>query len=524
MPKIINLTLSPKQASDAKFYAPLVARELRIKESDIALLRIVKRSVDARRGALKVNLSLEAYIDCEEQPAPLHFDYPSVEGKPEVIIIGAGPAGLYAALRLIELGLKPIIFERGKEVVERGKDIAQIQRNQGVNPDSNYAFGEGGAGTFSDGKLFTRSKKRGDYNRALQRLVFHGASPEILYEAHPHIGSDRLPRIIANMRDTIRAAGGEVHFESRVEELVVRNGRVEGVVVGGNRVEAQTVVVATGHSARDIYYMLNASGVRLEAKAYAMGVRIEHPQQLINNIQYHRSPDMEYLPAASYSLVQQVGGRGVYSFCLWPGGFIVPAMTDSAESVVNGMSPSHRGSPYANSGFVTEIREEDFAHLSEKYGALAGLVFQQQLEQAARAQAPEHQKAPAQRVADFVAGRRSASLPKCSYVPGLVESRLDEWMPQFMATRLREAIAIFDKRMRGYMTNEAVIVGVESRTSTPVRIPRDRDTLQHPEVKGLYPTGEGAGFAGGIISAALDGERIAEAIFQTENGERKTEN
>ena len=517
MPKIINLTLSPKQASDAKFYAPLVARELRIKESDIALLRIVKRSVDARRGALKVNLSLEAYIDCEEQPAPLHFDYPSVEGKPEVIIIGAGPAGLYAALRLIELGLKPIIFERGKEVVERGKDIAQIQRNQGVNPDSNYAFGEGGAGTFSDGKLFTRSKKRGDYNRALQRLVFHGASPEILYEAHPHIGSDRLPRIIVNMRDTIRAAGGEVHFESRVEELVVRNGRVEGVVVGGNRVEAQTVVVATGHSARDIYYMLNASGVRLEAKAYAMGVRIEHPQQLINNIQYHRSPDMEYLPAASYSLVQQVGGRGVYSFCMCPGGFIVPAMTDSAESVVNGMSPSHRGSPYANSGFVTEIREEDFAHLSEKYGALAGLVFQQQLEQAARAQAPEHQKAPAQRVADFVAGRRSASLPKCSYVPGLVESRLDEWMPQFMATRLREAIAIFDKRMRGYMTNEAVVVGVESRTSTPVRIPRDRDTLQHPEVKGLYPTGEGAGFAGGIISAALDGERIAEAICKTES-------
>ena len=517
MPKIINLTLSPKQASDAKFYAPLVARELRIKESDIALLRIVKRSVDARRGALKVNLSLEAYIDCEEQPAPLHFDYPSVEGKPEVFIIGAGPAGLYAALRLIELGLRPIIFERGKEVVERGKDIAQIQRNQGVNPDSNYAFGEGGAGTFSDGKLFTRSKKRGDYNRALQRLVFHGASPEILYEGHPHIGSDRLPRIIANMRDTIRAAGGEVHFESRVEELVVRNGRVEGVVVGGNRVEAQTVVVATGHSARDIYYMLNASGVRLEAKAYAMGVRIEHPQQLINNIQYHCSPDMEYLPAASYSLVQQVGGRGVYSFCMCPGGFIVPAMTDSAESVVNGMSPSHRGSPYANSGFVTEIREEDFAHLSEKYGALAGLVFQQQLEQAARAQAPEHQKAPAQRVADFVAGRRSASLPKCSYVPGLVESRLDEWMPQFMATRLREAIAIFDKRMRGYMTNEAVVVGVESRTSTPVRIPRDRDTLQHPEVKGLYPTGEGAGFAGGIISAALDGERIAEAIWKTES-------
>ena len=514
MPQIVNLTLSPKQASDAKLYTPLVARELRIKESNIALLRIVKRSVDARRGALKVNLSLEAYIDKEEQPAPLHFDYPSVESKSEVIIIGAGPAGLYCALRLIELGLRPILFERGKEVVERGKDIAKIQRNQGVNPDSNYAFGEGGAGTFSDGKLFTRSKKRGDYNRALQRLVFHGASPEILYEAHPHIGSDKLPRIIANMRDAIRAAGGEVHFEKRVEELIVKNGRVEGVVAGGDRILAQAVVVATGHSARDVYHMLHRSGIRLEAKPYAMGVRIEHPQQLINNIQYHRSPDMEYLPSASYSLVAQVGGRGAYSFCMCPGGFIVPALTDQSESVVNGMSPSHRNSPYANSGFVTEIREEDFAHLTEKYGPLAGLVFQQQLEQMAREQAPEHQTAPAQRVADFVVGRTSATLPKCSYVPGIVPSRLDEWMPHFMSSRLREAISVFDKRMKGYLTNEAVVVGVESRTSTPVRIPRDRDTLQHPEVSGLYPSGEGAGFAGGIISAALDGERIAESIAE----------
>ena len=512
MPKIVDLILSPKQSSDAKFYTPIVARELRVKESDIALLRIIKRSVDARRGALKVNISFEAYIDNEEQPAPLHFEYPVVVGKPEIIVIGAGPAGLFAALRLIELGYRPIIFERGKEVVERGKDIAKIQRNQGVNPDSNYAFGEGGAGTFSDGKLFTRSKKRGDYNRALQRLVYHGASPEILYEAHPHIGSDRLPRIIADMRNAIREAGGEVHFERRVEELIIRNGRVEGVVAGGDRVEARAVLIATGHSARDVYYMLNESKVRLEAKPYAMGVRIEHPQQLINEIQYHRSPEMEYLPAASYSLVAQVGGRGVYSFCMCPGGFIVPAMTDAGESVVNGMSPSHRNSPYANSGFVTEIRESDFAHLTEKYGALAGLVFQQQLEQAARREAPENQTAPAQRVADFVVGCRSTSLPKSSYVPGVVPSRLDEWMPQFMSMRLREAISIFDKRMRGYKSNEALVVGVESRTSTPVRIPRDRDTLQHPEVAGLYPVGEGAGFAGGIISAAIDGERVAEMI------------
>lgn len=514
MPKSLELTLAPKQASDPKFYTPLVAQHLRIKQDDIALLRIVRRSVDARRGALKVNLTFEVYIDNEPQPKPLTFDYPSVVGKPEVIVVGAGPAGLYAALRLIELGVRPLLFERGKDVVERGKDIARIQRNQEVNPDSNYAFGEGGAGTFSDGKLFTRSKKRGDYNRALQRLVYHGASPEILYEAHPHIGSDRLPRIIADMRRAICEAGGELHFESRVTELIVKEGRVQGVVVGGNRVEAQAVVIATGHSARDVYMMLNESGVRLEAKPYAMGVRIEHPQRLINQIQYHNSPQMEYLPAASYSLVAQVGGRGVYSFCMCPGGFIVPAMTDRAESVVNGMSPSRRNSPFANSGFVTEIREEDYAHLSEQYGALAGLIFQQQLEQMAREQSPERQVAPAQRVADFVAARRSSSLPRCSYVPGITPSRLDEWMPQFMATRLREAISIFDKRMRGYLTNEAVVVGVESRTSTPVRIPRDRDTLQHPEVEGLYPTGEGAGFAGGIISAALDGERVAERVAE----------
>ena len=515
MPATITLTLSPREAADERVYRARAARELRIAEQDIALLRIVKRSVDARRGALKVNLTLEAYIDLEPQPAELHFDYPFVGTARSVAIVGAGPAGLYAALRLIELGLRPIIFERGKEVIERGKDIARIQRNQGIDPDSNYAFGEGGAGTFSDGKLFTRSKKRGDYNRALQRLVYHGASPEILYEAHPHIGSDRLPRIIAAMRQQIIECGGEIHFGSRVTALEVQNGRICGLRLGDTRVEVEAVVIATGHSARDIYHTLHASGIRLEAKPYAMGVRIEHPQQLINSIQYHNDAQMEYLPAASYSLVQQVGGRGVYSFCMCPGGFIVPAMTSADESVVNGMSPSRRNSPFANSGFVTEIREADFAHLMPNYGPLAGLIFQQQLEQAARREAPDRQTAPAQRVADFVAGRSSATLPASSYVPGLISSRLDVWMPEFMSSRLREAIRLFDRRMHGYLTAEAVVVGVESRTSTPVRIPRDRESLMHPEVYGLFPTGEGAGFAGGIISAALDGERVAEAIALT---------
>ncbi len=513
MPQTITLQLSPREAADSHIYTTVAARRLHLRESDIALVRILKRSVDARQHQVKVNLTLELYIDQEPQPAPVHFDYPDVSHAPEVVVVGSGPAGLFASLRLIELGFRPIVLERGRDVLNRKYDIARINRNEAVDPESNYSFGEGGAGTFSDGKLFTRSKKRGDYNKALQALVFHGADPRILYEAHPHIGTDKLPRIMQHIRRTIVEAGGRYLFEKRVTDLRVRNGRIVAVACGDEWIEAAAVVLATGHSARDIYHLLHQKGIRLEAKPFAMGVRIEHPQSLIDSIQYHNPAGRgEWLPAASYSLVSQENGRGVYSFCMCPGGFIVPALTDAAQSVVNGMSPSGRTSPFANSGLVTEVRLSDFAHLHSQWGELAGLKFQEEFEHLARQYGGEKQIAPAQRVADFVSGRLSKSLPKTSYIPGITPSRLDQWMPKFIAQGLQQGITTFGKRMHGFLTNEAIVVGVESRTSTPVRIPRDAVTGMHPEVQGLFPAGEGAGYAGGIISAALDGERTAEAV------------
>lgn len=514
MNKEIALRITPQEASSEVFYRPLVAKQLGVRPDEITGLRVVRRSIDARQKQVFVQLHVQAWVN-EAVPVAETFTlgYGNVSTAPRVIVVGAGPGGLFAALRLIELGLCPVVIERGKEVSERKKDVALLNRNQGLNPESNYAFGEGGAGTFSDGKLYTRSHKRGDIHKFLQVLCFHGADGDILVDTHPHVGTDKLPAVIKNIRQTILDAGGQVLFNTRMDDLLIDDNTVQGVVTAtGDRIEAQAVILATGHSARDVYHLLHRKGVALEAKTWAMGVRVEHPQELIDNIQYHTNQGRgSYLPAASYSFTTQVQERGVYSFCMCPGGFIVPAMTGPDEMVVNGMSASRRNSPFANSGMVVEIRPEDIGEF-QNHGVMGGLMFQQHVERLCYINGGNGVIAPAQRLGDFVKGRLSFDLPDCSYVPGLVASPLHFILPDNMALRLRDGFKQFGKWADGFLTNDALVVGTESRTSAPVRIPRNADTLQHIHVNGLFPCGEGAGYAGGIASSAIDGEKCAERV------------
>jgi len=507
----LNMVLDPSEAYNEEILKKIIAQKFAVDESEI-MIRIIRRSIDARHPNIKVNLSLEVFID--ETPASRigEFRYQDVFSKKEVIIVGSGPAGLFAALKLIETGFRPIILERGKDVANRKKDVAGISRDHLVNPDSNYCFGEGGAGIFSDGKLYTRSKKRGNTRRILEIFFHHGADESILFESHPHIGTDKLPDVIKNIRNTILNCGGKIFFNSLVTDLIIENEQVKGVVTReGEKYFSDAVILATGHSARDIYFMLKRKKIFLQAKDFAMGVRVEHEQNLINSIQYHGAKYNKMMPAASYTLAEQIFGRGVFSFCMCPGGFIVPSATSQDEIVVNGMSTSKRNSPYANSGIVVEVKQQDVYEYSD-YEELAGLMFQQNLERNAFNQSSKDQKAPAQRLSDFLNGKISASLPKSSYFPGTTSSPIHSWLPGFMVKSLQFGFIAFDKKMKGFINNDVIILGVESRTSSPVRIPRNPETLQHIQIKGLYPCGEGSGYAGGIVSSAIDGENCAEKI------------
>lgn len=537
-----QLRILPEQAANEQSLKQYIGREKGLDVRTINAIRILKRSIDARQRTIYVNLTIRVFVN--ETPSEEEFertDYPNVEGRPAVIVVGAGPGGLFAALKLIELGLRPIVVERGKNVRERKEDLARISREHKVDAESNYSFGEGGAGAYSDGKLYTRSKKRGSVEKILNVFCQHGASPTILSDAHPHIGTDKLPRVIENMRNTILACGGEVHFQTRMESILIEGQKVKGIETNTGKTFLGPVILATGHSARDVYRWLYAHGVQLETKGIAIGVRLEHPSMLIDQIQYHNKNGRgKYLPAAEYSFVQQVDGRGVYSFCMCPGGFVVPAASGPHQLVVNGMSPSNRGTKWSNSGMVVETRPEDlllpemqlqaepFPESNESLTeelilrdgkqpegtihTLAMMRFQEKLEQICWQQGNMRQTAPSQRMVDFTRKKLSYDLPATSYSPGLVSSPLHFWMPSFLSERLSKGFQLFGKSSRGFLTNEAVMIAVETRTSSPVRIVRDKDTLQHLTVEGLFPCGEGAGYAGGIVSAGIDGERCAEAV------------
>lgn len=518
MKKNIDLTLLPEEAFEEAVFENRILEQIGEPKEDV-VIRPVKRSIDARSRTVRVNVSAEVYV--KETPPPLisyRKDYPDVRGGLPVIIVGAGSAGLFAGLRCVELGLKPIILERGKDVRSRRRDLAAINKQHVVNPESNYCFGEGGAGTYSDGKLYTRSKKRGDVKRILEILVAHGATEDILVNAHPHIGTNKLPKIITALRESIEDAGGSILFDTKVTDFLLENGEMKGVVdANGREYTGIGVILATGHSARDIFELLQERGIRIEAKPFALGVRVEHAQRLIDKIQYKREDRGPYLPASSYALVSQVEHRGVekgvFSFCMCPGGFIVPSATAPGEVVTNGMSPSRRDSKFANSGIVVAVDEQDFKDYAQ-YGALAGMMFQKEIEQKACILAGGSQLAPAQRLVDFVQGKLSDSLPESSYQPGLTSVDLSQVLPPQVTKRLQEAFKVFGRKMNGFLTNDAIVVGVESRTSSPVKIPRDKESFEHVEIKRLYPCAEGAGYAGGIVSAAMDGERCAEKLAE----------
>ncbi|MDR1592666.1 MAG: FAD-dependent monooxygenase [Prevotellaceae bacterium] len=512
----LQLSLTPREAGEADLLKQIVARKLNVAEAAL-VIEVARKAIDARGRFPVVKLHLRVFVN----ETPVHryensFNYHPVTNGTEVIIVGAGPAGLFAALRLIELGIRPVVLERGKAIPERKKDIALLNRNVALDADSNYCFGEGGAGTFSDGKLYTRSGKRGNTRRILEIFHYHGAQDAILYEAHPHIGTDCLPEVVKRMRQTIIDCGGEIHFSTKVTDLLLSGKRIRGVITAdGMSYEGKAVILATGHSARDVYHLLHRHHFALEAKGFAMGVRVEHPQSLIDSIQYKCRTRNAYLPAATYSLTHQANGRGVYSFCMCPGGHIVPSATEAGQVVVNGMSASHRGSAFANAGIVVEIRTEDLPDV-ETYGAVAGIHFQQHLERLSfNNNGGAFQQAPAQRLTDFVQGKLSYDLPDCSYLPGIVSSPIHFWLPESIGRRLQEGFKAFDRKMKGFLTAEAVVVGMESRSSSPVRILRQADTFEHPQLAGLYPCGEGSGYAGGITSSAMDGENCAEKVFNS---------